>query len=354
MTYEVVHFVRKIAEASIVVLVAASFGALLSAINEIYSRYPVATGRPIKGYLQVIKVLAYIAAGVMTITVLLNLEPFWFISGLGAMTAVILLIFRDTLLSFVAGIQLVNNDLVRVGDWIEMPQFNADGDVVDISLNVVKVLNWDQTITVIPTHKFLDNSFKNWRSMQEIGGRRIKRAINVDMSTIRFLTKQEVDKFSRFLNLKDYISQKQVEIDEYNKQHCPSDLADVPANIRHLTNIGTLRAYISAYLRKHPKIHQDMTFLIRQLAPTPQGLPLEIYVYTNDTRWAVYEGIQSDIFDHVLSIVPEFGLRVFQEPSGRDFASLTELARQGRNEATDPARVKSDSTQADQTQANQT
>lgn len=315
-------FLTRLCLATIVLLVVMVFGACLTAINDIYARYPIARGRPIKGYLQVVKLLAYIAAGIMMITALLGLQPWWFVSGIGAMMAVILLIFRDTLLSLVAGIQLINNDLVRVGDWIEMPQFNADGDVIDISLHVVKVNNWDKTMTVIPAHKFLDHAFKNWRTMHEQGGRRIKRSIFIDMSTIRFLTQDEIARFSRFKLLKQYILDKSSEIAAYNQQHCPADAADVIANARHLTNIGTLRAYIANYLRQHPGIRQDMTFLIRQLAPTPQGLPLEIYVFTNDTRWPFYEGIQADIFDHILAITPEFGLRIYQEPSGMDVRSL--------------------------------
>ncbi len=315
-------FLVRLCMAMIVLLVMISLGAVLSAVNDIYARYPLARGRPIKGYLQVVKLLAYIAAAIMIITALLGLQPWWFVSGVGAMMAVILLIFRDTLLSLVAGIQLVNNDLVRVGDWIEMPQFNADGDVTDISLHVVKVNNWDKTMTVIPAHKFLDHSFKNWRTMHEQGGRRIKRSIFIDIATIRFLTQEEIARFSRFTLLKQYIQDKSNEIAAYNREHCPSDAADVIANARHLTNVGTLRAYITNYLRSHPRIHQEMTFLIRQLAPTAQGLPIEIYVFTNDTRWPIYEGIQGDIFDHILAITPEFGLRIYQEPSGTDLCSL--------------------------------
>jgi miniconductance mechanosensitive channel len=234
-----------------------------------------------------------------------------------------MLIFRDTILSFVAGIQLVNNDLVRVGDWIEMPQFNADGDVVDISLIAVKVRNFDSTSTLIPTHKFLDNAFKNWRGMFESGGRRIMRSIYVDMTTIRFLTAAEIERFERFVLLRDYIRGKRDEIATWNAEHCPADATDISANARHLTNVGTFRAYISEYLRRHPDVHQERMFLIRQLEPTSKGLPLQVYIFLRETRWVYYEGIQSDIFDHMLAVAPEFGLRVFQEPSGYDFAHLT-------------------------------
>ncbi len=323
LPWPVVDFVQRVAQATIVLLIALSFGALLSSINDIYGRYPIARGRPIKGYLQVVKLVAYIAAGILMIAALMAESPWVFLTGLGAMTAIIMLIFRDTLLSLVAGIQLVNNDLVRVGDWIEMPQFNADGDVVDIQLNVVKVSNWDKTITVIPTHKFLENSFKNWRGMSESGGRRIKRAVYIDMSTIRFLTDQEIERFSKFRLLRDYVMRKKQEIAEYNATVCrDKEEASMLANVRHLTNVGTFRAYVFEYLKAHPMVHQDMTLLVRQLQPGPQGLPIELYTFVNDTRWAVYEAAQSDIFDHVLAIAGEFGLRVFQEPTGYDLVQL--------------------------------
>ncbi len=313
-------FLQRLLLALLILFGARSLSALLNAAHSIYQRYPIARGRPIKGYIQVSKLLLYLLTGILIIASLAGQSPWFFISGLGAMTAVIMLIFRDTILSFVAGIQLVNNDLVRVGDWIEMPQFNADGDVIDISLNAVRVQNWDSTVTVIPTHNFLDNAFKNWRNMFDTGGRRIKRSIYLDMGTIRFLTAAEIERFERFLLLQDYMQVKRQEIAEWNTANCPTDVADIPANTRHLTNIGTFRAYISAYLRRHPQIHQDRVFLIRQLQPGPQGLPIEIYVFTSDTRWVQYEGIQSDIFDHILAVAPEFGLRIFQQPSGQDIA----------------------------------
>jgi miniconductance mechanosensitive channel len=240
------------------------------------------------------------------------------------MTAVLLLVFRDTLLSLVAGIQITTNDLLRPGDWIEMPQFQADGDVIDIALNSVTVQNWDRTLSVIPTHKFLEHSFKNWRGMSESGGRRIKRAFHVDQTTIRFLTDDEVEAFGRWELLGDYIAGKTGELRAHNESR--SEARGTGGNVvphqRRLTNIGTLRAYVIAYLRAHPGIHQDMTFLVRQLAPGPHGLPIEVYVFTSDIRWPVYEGIQADIFDHLLATVPEFGLRVFQNPSGADVAAL--------------------------------
>jgi miniconductance mechanosensitive channel len=298
--------------------------ALLTATNAIYQRFSVSVGRPIKGYLQVLQVVTYGVAGILVISQLMDKSPLFFLSGLGAMTAVLLLIFRDTLLSLVAGIQLTSNDLIRVGDWIEMPNFNADGDVIDIALNVVKVQNWDRTVTMIPTHKFLEHSFKNWRGMFDSGGRRIMRSIHIDMSTVRFLTPDEIARFKRIIVLKSYIEAKIDEVERYNREVIPPDVADVKVNQRALTNLGTFRAYVTDYLRNHPQIHKELTFLVRQLEPTPQGIPIQIYVFTTDTRWGFYEGIQADIFDHLLAVMPEFGLRVFQQPAGSDLRRLVD------------------------------
>jgi miniconductance mechanosensitive channel len=326
--------VQRVAAASLILVVVRAFAALLAAVNEIYNRYPMAKERPIKGYLQVLSIIAHLVAVVFMVAALVDRSPLIFFSGLGAMTAILTLVFRDSILSLVAGVQLTANGLIRVGDWIEMPQFGADGDVIDIALNSVRVQNWDKTITVIPTHKFLENSFKNWRGMQESGGRRIKRAFHIDMGTIRFLTEEEIERFSRFVLLKDYMAQKKRELEEHNRIHAAEP--GYVANARRLTNIGTLRAYIVAYLRQHPGIHQEMTLLVRQLQPGPEGLPIEIYVFTNDTRWAVYEGIQADIFDHILAMVPVFGLRVYQKPSGGDVAAAA-AALADRARALEPA-----------------
>lgn len=309
---------QRIALAWVCLLVAHAVSAALTAANDVYTRFPTAKDRPIKGILQVVAIVAYIGAGILAGAALFNRSPLLVLSGLGAMTAVTMLVFRDSLLSLVAGIQITTNNLIRVGDWIEMPQFHADGDVIDIALNTIQVSNWDKTITVIPAHKFLEHSFKNWRGMQESGGRRIKRSVHIDVSTIRFLTDEEIEHFGRFHLLKDYIAEKKAELEEHNRQL--ADHPDVIANVRRLTNVGTLRAYLMAYLRQNTRIHKEMTFLVRQLQPTSEGLPLEIYVFVNDVRWAVYEGVQADVFDHVFAIAPEFGLRIFQSPSGNDFA----------------------------------
>lgn len=314
------RLIQKLALVAILVIGARLVNSILLRINDIYSRFPVARTRPIKGYMQIGGLLAYLVVGVLVVSLLLDKSPIYFLSGLGALTAVILLIFRDTLLSFVAGIQLTTNDLIRVGDWIEMPQFGADGDVVDIALYAVKVQNFDRTITVIPTHKFLEHAFKNWRGMRESGGRRITRAVHIDMSTIRFLEPAEIDRFEQFFLLRDYIRRKREELEAYNREKVGS--SGLIANSRRLTNIGTLRAYITNYLRQHPRILPHMTFMVRQLNPSPEGLPLEVYVFTDETEFTAYEAVQSNIFDHILAIVPEFGLRVYQKPSGGDVLAL--------------------------------
>lgn len=313
-------FIARFIEACMILVIIRTIDALLSSVNEIYSRGPLADRRPIKSYIQLIKLFLYLIAGILMIARLSGQTPWFFLGGIGAMTAVLMLVFRDTILSLVASIQLTNNNLIQLGDWIEMPQFNADGDVVDIALNTVKVQNWDKTVTVIPTHKFLENSFKNWRGMHDSGGRRIKRAIYIDTSTIRFLTPEEIERFSNFVLLKTYIAEKRKELESYNAPY--ADNPDAIVNARRLTNIGTFRAYVINYLKTHPSIHQGMTQLVRQLQPTPEGVPLEIYAFTNSTRWAVYEGVQGDVFDHLLAIAPEFGLRIYQRPSGQDFSSL--------------------------------
>jgi len=305
-------FLKRLSVALILLVGTLSVTAFLSAINEIYNRSATAMSRPIKGYIQTVTIIVYILGAVLIIAKLADQSPFFFLSGIGAMMAVILLIFRDTLLGLVAGIQLTANDHIRVGDWIEVPQFEADGDVIDIALHSIKVRNWDNTVTVIPSHKFLEHSFKNWRSMAELGGRRIKRTLLVDLSSIKFLSEEEVARFGKFSLISDYIKEKKKDL-EQNNGHAV-DLSII-ANSRHLTNIGTLRAYMIAYLRAHSGVHENMIQMVRQMEPTPHGLPMEVYAFTNNTAWVKYEGIQADIFDHFLAILPEFGLRAFQYPS---------------------------------------
>lgn len=318
---EVTLVVQRLIAAGMLLVIAGAIGAFVAAFGDEYAKRPQAAARPIKGYLQAIVLVVYVAIAIVLIATLIGRDPLLILGGLGAASAVLLLVFRDTLLSLVAGIQLTGNDLIRVGDWIEMPQFNADGDVVDIALNTVKVQNWDRTFTVIPTHRFLEHSFKNWRGMQASGGRRIKRSVLLDMSSIRFLEPDEIDDLRRFAVLRPYVDDKLREIAGWTEDH--PEAREDPVNARRLTNVGTFRAYVAGYLRGRPDIRDDMTFLVRQLDPTPEGLPLEVYVFVADTRWVVYEGIQSDVFDHLLAIAPQFGLRVFQKPSGADVGRLT-------------------------------
>jgi len=315
-----VQLIRNVAMGYMVLMLTLALTALLSAANTIYAALPVARERPLKGFVQLVQIVVWVLGGVLIISAVLDRSPLLLLSGLGAMTAILLLVFKDTILSLVASVQLTAQDMVRVGDWIEMPQFGADGDVVDVQLHTVKVQNWDKTITTVPTHRLITDSFKNWRGMSQSGARRIKRAIYIDVSTIRIQTQDEVDHFTRFALLKDYIRDKEQELADYNAGLATE--VDAEVNKRRLTNVGTFRAYAYNYLKNHPMIHEGMTLIVRQLAPGPEGLPLEIYCFTNTTEWAVYEDIQSDIFDHLMAIVPEFGLRMYQKPAGSDLVNL--------------------------------
>ncbi len=301
----------------------AVFSAFVNATTAVASTQAFGSNVPVKGFGQAIKLVAFLVGGIFILATILGKTPLYLLSGLGALTAVLLLVFRDALLGFTAGIMLSANQMVRIGDWIEMPKAGADGDVIDVTLTTVKVRNWDKTITTIPAYSLISDSFKNWRGMQETGGRRIKRAIPIDMNSVRFADDGLLERWRRIKRLRPYLEAQLEEVKAANLVEADADLS-VLANGRRLTNLGTFRAYCIAYLRQHPHIHQNMTFLVRQLAPTEHGLPLEIYVFTNDIRWANYEAIQADIFDHLLSVVGEFGLRVFQAPSGRDLTAAVE------------------------------
>lgn len=312
--------IANVARGCIVLSIALALNYALSYAEEVYRRRPDAASRPIKGYIQVIKIVIFCAAAIMIISVLIGQSPLLLLSGLGAMAAVLMLVFKDTILSLVASVQLTSNDMLRVGDWIEMPSMNADGDVIDIALHTVKVQNFDKTITTIPTYKLIGDSYKNWRGMQNAGGRRIKRALPIDQNSVRFLSKEEVDNLRRFRLLKDYLARKDEELADWNAREMAGDTN--PINARRMTNIGTFRAYVIAFLRAHPNISsKGFTLLVRQLDPTPLGLPLQVYCFTGTTNWIEYETIQSDIFDHLIAILPEFGLQLFQEPSGLDVRS---------------------------------
>jgi miniconductance mechanosensitive channel len=299
------------------------FDALLNAGMDIYRASPARQQLPIRGLVQAVKLIVFLLCFILILAQLANRSPLFFISGLGAVTAILLLIFKDSILGLVAGVQITTMDLVRQGDWIEMPKHGADGDVIDVSLTTVRVQNWDKTISTIPAYELVSSSFRNWRGMSESGGRRIMRAIPIDINTIRFIDEALLEQLKSIRLLRPYLEEKVREIEDHNRQHISADELKVLANGRRLTNIGTFRAYCIAYLRQHPGIHQELTFLIRQLAPTAEGLPLQIYVFTNDTAWGAYESIQADIFDHLLAVLPEFGLRPFQAPAGRDLQGLS-------------------------------
>jgi miniconductance mechanosensitive channel len=296
-----------------VLTVALAVSHALDAANELYERRPDARSKPIKGYLQVVKIVVFVVAGLSIVATLLGVKLGPMVAGLGAATAVLMLVFQDTILSLVASVQISGDGRVRMGDWIEMPSQNADGDVIDIALHTITVQNFDKTITTIPTKKLVTESFKNWRGMQEAGGRRIKRALYLDQHSVGFLDAAALQRLEQFAVLGDYLREKQAELTQWNTQLQAQGVAAV--NARRVTNLGTFRAYVERYLRQHPGIHTDMTLLVRQLQPTTEGLPLEVYCFTRTTAWAGYEGIQSDVFDHLLAILPAFGLRVFQASS---------------------------------------
>ena len=297
--------------------------AMLSALLAIYGKSAIAKEISITPFVQVLKLGLYFVTGILLLSLLLQKTPLYFLSGLGALTAVLMFVFKDVLMGFVAGIQLIANKMVAPKDWIEIPKYGADGDVIEITLTTVKVQNFDNTITTIPTYALINESFKNWRNMNLSGGRRIKRYVNIDLGSIKFCSSEMLEQFKRIQLISQYIQNRQEEILVYNKKHQVDESTLV--NGRRLTNIGVFRSYVEAYLRQHPMIHKDMTFLIRQLSPSENGLPIEIYVFCKDTNWTAYEAIQADIFDHILAVVPEFDLQVFQDPSGTDFQKITML-----------------------------
>ena len=308
-----VAFVIGACQAWAILTVALAIAHALDAANDIYERRPDARNKPIKGYLQVGKIVIFVIAGLLIVATLAGVDLRYLVTGLGAATAVLMLVFQDTILSLVASVQISGDGRVRLGDWIEMPSQNADGDVIDIALHTITVQNFDKTITTIPTKKLVTESFKNWRGMQEAGGRRIKRALYLDQHSVGFVDAAMLAELQQFALLGDYLRDKQAELQQWNQGLLARGAA--PVNARRVTNLGTFRAYVERYLQQHPGIHTDMTLLVRQLEPTTQGLPLEVYCFTRTTAWGEYEGIQSDVFDHLLAILPAFGLRVFQASS---------------------------------------
>ncbi len=293
---------------------------VLSSITDAYSkRYEQI---PLKSYIQIVKIFILILSGLLIISILSGVPPWALLGSIGAISAVLLLIFRDTILSLLANLQITSNKLLQLHDWVEAPAFGADGNVIEIALHTIKVQNWDKTITVIPTHKLIDSSFKNWKGMQRSGGRRIKRAINIDITSIKFCDESMLSQYEKIDLLSSYLKEKKKSLIQSNKNKTYSRDSSSILNSRQLTNIGTFRAYIVSYLKNHEKIRQDMTFLIRQLNPSESGLPIEIYVFANDNNWANYENIQSDILDHLVAATSYFDLRIFQNPSGHDLNKL--------------------------------
>jgi miniconductance mechanosensitive channel len=311
------QWLQRMAVAYILLAIAWSVHSLLNAAQDIYRGLSFSASRPITGYVQTLQLILWVATIIFAIASLLNRSPSGFLTGLGALSAVLMLVFKDSIMGLVAGIQITANDMVRIGDWIEMPKFGADGDVIDISLHTVKVQNWDKTISTIPTHALIQDSFKNWRGMQESGGRRIKRALMIDLQSVKFCDEALLEKFNGIVVLQPYLKSRKQEVAAWNAQQQIDGTC--PLNGRRLTNLGTFRAYIEAYLQAHPLIHQEgMTFLVRQLAPTEKGVPIEIYVFVKDIRWVKYEAIQADIFDHLFAAIPWFELDLYQAPAGMD------------------------------------
>ena len=321
--YAALQFTILIQRASLTLMAISGLLAInsfLNALRDIYKTTKYHERLDINSYLQITKLIINILGSVVIVGIIINKDTTLLLSGLGVMTGFIMLIFKDTILSLLASLQISSNDLFKVGDWLEAPKFGADGDVIDIALHTVKIQNWDKTVSVIPTHKLIDSTFRNWRFMSESGGRRIKRSLFIDMNSISFCSVETLNRFKNFELLKEFIDKKQKEVAEHNEAN-NIDTSEV-INGRRLTNIGTFRRYIEAYLRNNTNIHNEMTFLIRQLDPTEKGLPIQIYVFSNDIDWIRYEEIQSDIFDHLLAVIPEFGLKIFQSPTGKDFEAL--------------------------------
>ena len=317
--FSLAGFLEKLARIYFTFIIVFVANSVLNAAMEIYNTTTYSHHRPIKGYVQLVKILVFFMAGIMIIAALLGKDPTVLLAGLGALAAVLILVFKDTILGFVASIQLSANNMVNIGDWIEMKSHHADGTVTDITLNTVKVQNWDKTISTIPTYALVSESFNNWKGMEESGGRRIKRAVAIDMGSIKFCDSAMLSRFEKFDLIRDYVIQKEKELKQYNTGKNLSDEDFISG--RHQTNVGIFRKYLEVYLGQHPMINLDMTFLVRQLNPSGKGLPIEIYVFSKDQEWANYEAIQADIFDHIFSVIPEFELRVFQEPTGSDISN---------------------------------
>ena len=294
--------------------------AFLAAVYYLYSMRERARNKPLKGLLQIAQVILFFIGIILIISLLTNQSPKALFTGLGASAAILMLVFKDSIMGVVSGIQLTANNMLRVGDWIAMPKYGADGTVIEVTLNTVKVRNWDNTITTVPPYALVSDSFQNWRGMEESGGRRIKRSINIDMNSVKFCTVEMIEKYRKIYLLHDYVSDTEKKVEDFNKEH-NIDKSNLINGI-HQTNIGVFRAYLNNYLKSLPTVNQHMTCMVRQLQPTEMGIPMELYFFSAVKDWIPYEGVQADVFDHVLAVIPEFDLRVFQNPSGDDLRSL--------------------------------
>ncbi|WP_370860326.1 mechanosensitive ion channel family protein [Parabacteroides faecis] len=304
----------------IVAVILRFISAALNLLLEIYNRKESMKNKPLKGFVQIIQVVVFFIGGIIIISILIGKSPATLFAGLGASAAILMLVFKDTILGFVAGIQLSANDMLRPGDWITMTKYGADGTVIEVTLNSIKVRNFDNTITMIPPYALVSDSFQNWRGMQESGGRRVKRSININMNSVRFCTPEMLTKFRKISLLTDYIDSKQQELETYNEEHKIDD--SIKVNGRRQTNLGVFRIYLVNYLKSNPDVNKDLTCMVRQLQPTEKGIPMELYFFASTTQWIPYEDIQSDVFDHLLAVLPEFDLQVFQEVSGSDLHHL--------------------------------
>jgi len=315
-----VNLVSNLAQIYMVIVAVMTINSFLSSVNDIYKTFDVSKDKPIKGYLQVVQILIYLFALVFIISILINKNPLYLFTGLGAFMAILVLVFKDPIQGLVAGMQISSNDMVRIGDWITMQRYGADGDVMEINLATVKVRNFDNTIVSIPTYSMITDSFQNWRGMQEADGRRFKRALHIDMTSARFVDQELLDRLRKFRIIREYIDNKQADIDRHNLAAAFDDESPVQYYGRRQTNLGIFRAYVEAYLRNHPKVNANMLLMVRQLHPTEKGIPLEVYAFTKTKSWVEYESNQADIFDHLISVIPEFDLHLFQEPTGQDLS----------------------------------
>ncbi len=322
---DLVNFIRLVVKLYLVANILLFIDSLISSLHKIYQRFPISTEKPVTGYVQVLKIFIYAIGLILIISILTGKEPYALLAGLGAIAAVLLLVFKDSILGLVASIQLSANNMVRPGDWIEMPSRNADGTVLEITLHTVKVQNWDRTISSFPTYALVSESFQNWKGMEESGGRRIKRAVNIDMKSVHFLSPEEINELKKIELLRGYIEMRQEEIKKFNEEKKID--TSTPVNGRRMTNLGTFRKYMEVYLNTHPRIHKDMTLIVRHMRPSETGIPMEIYAFSKEQGWVQYEAVQSDIFDHMLSVIPYFNLRVFQDPSGYDISEAVEFIK---------------------------